>query len=181
MSLNNKKVKLSKKELEKLAEAIKDAGLKTEIKKELKNIKLIEENKFITPDLARVMDNLNFSLPRSRSETEINLEKTSPVLKPVAKTQEGLEQITSSFLLQKSLGKTEKPYESEKQGYFSQSSEYKTIDKIQTENLQTPAGVEKGITHMGVVQSTKRKSQSFFDEKSEKEYKNFLYDKPEKM
>mgnify|MGYP001612805304 FL=1 len=161
MSLNNKKVKLSKKELEKLAEAIKDAGLKTEIKKELKNIKLIEENKFI--------------------ETKINLEKTSPVLKPVAKTQEGLEQITSSFLLQKSLGKTEKPYESEKQGYFSQSSEYKTIDKIQTENLQTPAGVEKGIAHMGVVQSTKRKSQSFFDEKSEKEYKNFLYDKPEKM
>lgn len=161
MSLNNKKVKLSKKELEKLAEAIKDAGLKTEIKKELKNIKLIEENKFI--------------------ETKINLEKTSPVLKPVAKTQEGLEQITSSFLLQKSLGKTEKPYGPEKQGYFSQSSEYKTIDKIQTENLQTPAGVEKGIAHMGVVQSTKRKSQSFFDEKSEKEYKNFLYDQPEKM
>lgn len=160
MSLNNKKVKLSKKELEKLAEAIKDAGLKIESKKKIEKPEIIEENKFI--------------------EDGVNLEKTSPVLKPVAKTQEGLEQITSSFLLQKSLGKTEKPYESEKQGYFSQSSEYKTLDKIQTENLQSPAGVEKGITHMGVLQSTKRKSEKFFDDVPEKEYKNFMYDKPEK-
>ena len=30
---------------------------------------------------------------------------------------------------------------------------------------------------MGVEQSTKRKSQKFIDEKSEKEYKNFMYDK----
>ena len=113
-------------------------------------------------------------------EARISLDEISPVLKPVAKTQEGLEQITSSFLLQKNSEKTEKPYESEKQKYSSQSSEYKTLEKNQTENLQTPLGFEKNMTHMGVKQSTQKKSQSFFDDAPEKEYKNFMYDKPEK-
>ena len=37
------------------------------------------------------------------------------------------------------------------------------------------------MTHMGIEQSTKIKSQKFIDEKSEKEYKNFMYDEPDGM
>ena len=77
----------------------------------------------------------------------------------------------------KEIEKPEKPYEFGEQKYSSKSSEYKTFDKIQTENLQSPIGIEKGIAHMGIEQSTKRKSQKFIDDKSEKEYKNFMYDK----
>ncbi|MBI2003945.1 hypothetical protein HYS72_00585 [Candidatus Pacearchaeota archaeon] len=72
--------------------------------------------------------------------------------------------------MRKNPEKTEKPYESENQKYFSQSSEYKTFDKIQNENLQTPSGFEKNMAHMGVEQSTKRKSERFFDEKQEQKY-----------
>ncbi|MBI2057240.1 hypothetical protein HYT91_03225 [Candidatus Pacearchaeota archaeon] len=142
-----KKLRINKKELKNLAKAIKNLELKSKKKKPEKSI---EENKFI--------------------ERGINIEKISPVLKPAAKTQEGLEQITSSFLLRKNPEKTEKPYESENQKYFSQSSEYKTFDKIQNENLQTPSGFEKNMAHMGVEQSTKRKSERFFDEKQEQKY-----------
>lgn len=146
MPLNTKKIKLSKKELEKLAEALKKRNKKTE--KEI----MVDENKFI--------------------ESGIVLEKISPVLKPVAKTQEGLEQISSSFLLQRKQENqdNEKPYESEKQKYSSQSGEYKTLNKIQTENLQNPTGVEKNMSHMGFEQSQKRKSERFFDEKQEQKY-----------
>lgn len=148
MPIKTKKIKLSKKELERLADALE----KTKTKNELKNSKLIDENKFI--------------------EIGINLGKSSPVLKPVARAQEGLEQKASSFLLQRKPEdkENEKPYESEKQKYFSQSGEYKTIEKIQTENLQTPIGVEKGMIHMGIEQSQKRKSERFFDEEQEKKY-----------
>ncbi len=160
MSLNNKKIKLSKEEFKKLAEAVKDLELKVENNKKI--VKSLEENKFL--------------------EKNIKLEKISPVLKPAAKTQEGLEQITSSFLLQKKQEENslKKPYESENQKYLSQSSEYKTLNKTQTENLQTPLGFEKNMAHMGVEQSTKKKSQNFFENTSEKEYKNFMYDKSEK-
>ena len=160
MSLNNKKIKLSKEEFKKLAEAVKDLELKVENNKKI--VKPLEENKFL--------------------EKNIKLEKISPVLKPVAKTQEGLEQIPSSFLLQKKQEENslKKPYESENQKYLSQSSEYKTLNKTQTENLQTPLGFEKNMAHMGVEQSTKKKSQNFFENTSEKEYKNFMYDKSEK-
>lgn len=146
-----KPIKLSKEKLEKLAEALKNRKLKKINKKAEKQI-LPEENKFI--------------------ESGIALEKISPVLKPVAKTQEGLEQISSSFLLQrKQENQTiEKPYESEKQKYFSQSGEYKTFDKIQTENLQTPSEMGREMVHMGIEQATKRKSERFFDEEQEKKY-----------
>ena len=154
MSLNDKKVKLSKKELENLAEAIKNLEPKGKDNKKME--KPIEENKFV--------------------ESGISLEKISPVLKPVAETP-ALENIASSFQLKKETEKTEKPYEFGEQKYSSKSSEYKTFDKIQTENLQSPIGIEKGIAHMGIEQSTKRKSQKFIDDKSEKEYKNFMYDK----
>lgn len=148
MPIKTKKIKLSKKELERLADALK----KTKTKNELKNSKLIDENKFI--------------------EIGINLGKSSPVLKPVARAQEGLEQKASSFLLQRKPEdkENEKPYESEGQKYFSQSSEYKTLNKIQTENLQIPAGIEKEMAHMGIEQSQKRKSERFFEEKSEQKY-----------
>lgn len=151
--------KLNKKQLKELAEALKKTEKKSkqkkqEIKGEQKIEKsiVIEENKFV--------------------ESGINLEKISPVLKPAARAQERLEQKASSFVLQKKSEDkdNEKPYESEKQKYFSQSGEYKTLDKIQTENLQISAGVEKGMTHMGIEQSTKRKSERFFDEKQEQKY-----------
>ncbi len=185
-----KQIKLSKEKLKELAEALKNRKLKKRNKETEKQI-LPEENKFITPDLnsrprfvinnlslsnrkrsAQAIDNLNFSLPRSRSESGIALEKVSPVLKPAAKAQEGLEQISSSFALQKkSENQTmEKPYESEGQKYFSQSGEYKNINKMQSENLQIPTGVEKGMVHMGIEQATKRKSERFFDEKQEQKY-----------
>src|SRR3989338_3458010 len=169
MSLSNKKVKLSKelkskisfdlfkknqvKELKKLAEALKGFELKTEKNKKIE--KSLEENKF--------------------TEKNIKLEKISPVLKPVAETP-ALENIASSFQLKKEIEKTKKPYEFGEQKYSSQSDEYKTLNKIQSENLQVSTGIEKGIAHMGIEQSTKRKSQKFIDEKSEKEYKNFMYD-----
>lgn len=150
--------KLRKISAKKLAEAMKNLELKNKNNK--KSEKPVEENKFI--------------------ERGINLEKISPVLKPVAETP-ALENIASSFQLKKEIEKTEKPYEFGEQKYSSQSSEYKTLAKIQNENLLTPARAEKGITHMGTEQSTKRKSERFFDDSSEKEYKNFMYDKPEKM
>ena len=156
MPLRNKKVKLSKIELERLAEAMKKLELKNKNSK--KSEKPLDENKFI--------------------EKGINLEKISPVLKPVAETPV-LENIASSFQLKKEIEKKEKPYEFGEQKYSSQSSEYKTLKKIQTENLQTPIGIEKNMTHMGIEQSTKRKSERFFEEKSEKEYKNFMYDMSE--
>lgn len=148
----SKKVKLSKKELEKLTETLKKINKKTE-KTETKKAIISEENKFI--------------------EVGISLEKISPVLKPVAKMQEGLEQISSSFLLQKRQEKNkdnEKSYESEKQKYSSQSGEYKALERIQPENLQTSAGIEKDMRHMGIEQSTKIKSERFFDEKQERKY-----------
>ena len=157
MPLKNKKVKLSKKQLQRLAEAIKNLELKNKNKKR-EQPKIIDENKFI--------------------EHGINLEKISPVLKPVAETP-ALENIASSFQLKKETEKIEKPYEFGEQKYSSQSSEYKTLKKIQTENLQTPAEIQKNMTHMGIEQSTKRKSERFFEEKSEKEYKNFMYDMSE--
>ena len=173
MPLNNKKIKLSEKlkskissdlfkenqvkELKNLAEAVKNLELKNKNKKR-EQPKIIDENKFI--------------------EHGINLEKISPVLKPVAETP-ALENIASSFQLKKETEKIEKPYEFGEQKYSSQSSEYKTLKKIQTENLQTPIGIEKNMTHMGIEQSTKRKSERFFEEKSEKEYKNFMYDMSE--
>lgn len=152
MEKSKQEKKLSKKELERLAEALKKTG-KIETKKEKKIEDVDEENKFV--------------------EAKISLEKISPVLKPVAKAPERLEQRASSFLLQKRQEKdedNEKPYEFEKQKYFSQSGEYKTIDRIQTENLQTSTGVEKSMSHMGVEQSQKRKSERFFDDKSEQKY-----------
>ncbi|MEK6823451.1 MAG: hypothetical protein AABY06_00290 [Nanoarchaeota archaeon] len=159
-----KQIKLSKEELKRLAEALKNGNKKTEktgLKKELEELaktikekreQKTEENKFI--------------------EAGISLEKISPVLKPIAKTQERLEQISSSFLLQrKQENQTiEKPYELEKQKYSSQSGEYKNLEKIQTENLQNPTGIEKGMIHMGFEQAQKRKSQSFFEDKSEQKY-----------
>ncbi|MDP2672741.1 MAG: hypothetical protein Q8O84_02930 [Nanoarchaeota archaeon] len=157
MLLNEKKIKLSKKELERLAETLKKRELKKINKKTEKEV-IVDENKFI--------------------ERNIKLEKISPVLKPVAEAPI-LENIASSFPLKKEIEKTEKPYEFGEQKYSSQSSEYKTLNKIQNENLQTPARAEKGITHMGTEQSTKRKSERFFDDSSEKEYKNFMYDKSE--
>ena len=156
MSLSNKKVKLSKEELEKLAEAVKDLELKDKDNQKTEKPEVIEENKFL--------------------EKNIKLEKISPVLKPIAEAPV-LENIASSFQLKKEIEKAEKPYEFGEQKYSSKSSEYKTFDKIQTENLQSPIGIEKGIAHMGIEQSTKRKSQKFIDDKSEKEYKNFMYDK----
>ena len=153
MPLRNKKVKLSKIELERLAEAMKKLELKNKNSK--KSEKPLDENKFI--------------------EKGINLEKISPVLKPVAETPV-LENIASSFQLKKETEKTEKPYEFGEQKYSSQSSEYKTLKKTQIENLQTPAEIQKNMVHMGVEQSTKRKSERFFEEKSEKEYKSFMYD-----
>ncbi len=158
MSLGDKKIKLSEKELKKLAEAVKDFKLKNKDRKKAE--KPVEENKFI--------------------ERGINLDKISPVLKPIAKIPV-LENIASSFQLKKEIEKEDKPYELGEQKYSSQSSEYKTLNKIQTENLQTPERFENNAAHMGVKQSTKRKSQSFFDDAPEKEYKNFMYDKPEKM
>ena len=115
MPLRNKKVKLSKIELERLAEAMKKLELKNKNSK--KSEKPLDENKFI--------------------EKGINLEKISPVLKPVAETPV-LENIASSFQLKKETEKTEKPYEFGEQKYSSKSSEYKTFDKIQTDNLQSP-------------------------------------------
>jgi len=156
MPLRNKKVKLSKIELERLAEAMKKLELKNKNSK--KSEKPLDENKFI--------------------EKGINLEKISPVLKPVAETPV-LENIASSFQLKKETEKTEKPYEFGEQKYSSQSSEYKTLKKTQIENLQTPAEIQKNMVHMGVEQSTKRKSERFFEEKSEKEYKSFMYDMSE--
>ncbi len=167
-----KQIKLSKEKLKKLAEALEKKKIKKISKEVRKQAVATEENKFITPDPARVIDNLNFSLPRSRSESGINFEKISPVLKPVAKAQEGLEQVASSFVLQKKSEdkSSEKPYEFGEQKYFSKSGEYKTIERIQTENLQNPTGVEKGMVHMGIEQATKRKSERFFDEEQEKKY-----------
>ena len=156
MSLSNKKVKLSKEELEKLAEAVKDLELKDKDNQKTEKPEVIEENKFL--------------------EKNIKLEKISPVLKPIAEAPV-LENIASSFQLKKETEKKEKPYEFGEQKYFSQSDEYKTLNKIQSENLQVSTGIEKGMVHLGVEQSTKRKSQKFIDEKSEKEYKNFMYDK----
>ena len=156
MSLSNKKVKLSKEELEKLAEAVKDLELKDKDNQKTEKPEVIEENKFL--------------------EKNIKLEKISPVLKPIAEAPV-LENIASSFQLKKETEKKEKPYEFGEQKYFSQSDEYKTLNKIQSENLQVSIGIEKGMVHMGVEQSTKRNSQKFIDEKLEKEYKNFMYDK----
>lgn len=156
MAIKSKKIKLSKKELEKLAEALKNKKLEKisneTIKKQNKTEKSfpVEENKFI--------------------ESEISLEKISPVLKPVAKQHERLEQVASSFVLQKKPEdkNNEKPYEFGEQKYFSKSEEYKTLDKIQ--NLQTPAEIEKGMSHMGVEQDTKRKPERFFEEKQGQKY-----------
>lgn len=169
--------KLNKEQLRKLAEALKKRNEKTEKKtennKKAEEHKIMEKNKFI--------------------EAGIVLEKISPVLKPAVRVQERLEQRASSFLLQKKSKENqtiEKPYEFEKQKYFSQSDEYKTLysssvkplliqdvsripelsDKTQTENLQNSTGIEKGMVHMGVEQATKRKQESFFDEKLEQKY-----------
>ena len=155
------KLRINKKEIKKkLAETLKNLELKNKNSKKIKKPKIIEQNKFI--------------------EKGINLEKISPVLKPVAETP-ALENIASSFQLKKETEKTEKPYEFGEQKYSSKSSEYKSLNKIQSENLQTPIGIEKNMTHMGIEQSTKIKSQKFIDEKSEKEYKNFMYDEPDGM
>lgn len=159
-----KQIKLSKEKLEKLVEALKKKNKKTE-KQEI-----IEEktgNFFNHSSLGKSQMKENKFI-----ESGIALEKISPVLKPVAKVQEGLEQISSLFLLQrKPENQTiEKPYESGEQKYFSQSGEYKTLGRIQSENLQTPTGVEKNMVHMGTEQATKRKSERFFDEEQEKKY-----------
>ncbi len=151
MSLESKKIKLSKKELEKLAEALKNRKSKKINKKTEKQI-LSNEDKFI--------------------ESGINLEKISPVLKPVAKQRERLEQVASSFALQKKSEdkSSEKPYEFGEQKYFSKSGEYKTIEKIQTENTLIQSEFDTGISHMGVKQATTRKSERFFEEKQEQKY-----------
>ena len=47
MSLSNKKVKLSKEELEKLAEAVKDLELKDKDNQKTEKPEVIEENKFL--------------------------------------------------------------------------------------------------------------------------------------
>ena len=86
MPLKNKKVKLSKKQLQRLAEAIKNLELKNKNKKR-EQPKIIDENKFI--------------------EHGINLEKISPVLKPITEAPI-LENIASSFSLKKEIEKKRK-------------------------------------------------------------------------
>ena len=78
-------------------------------------------------------------------EAGISLEKISPVLKPIAKTQERLEQISSSFLLQrKQENQTiEKPYELEKQKYSSQSGEYKNLEKFKLKTCKIQQELKK--------------------------------------
>ena len=160
--------KLNKEQLRRLAEALKNRKLK-----KINNLKVIPlQGTRTCKQASKKTEKQILSDENKFVEHGIVLEKISPVLKPVARTQEGLEQISSSFLLQKRQEDkgNEKPYGFSEQKYFSKSGEYKTIDKIQTENLQTPSDIGREVVHMGIEQATKRKSERFFDEEQEKKY-----------
>ena len=127
----NKKVKLSAKELKKLAKAIKDLKLKTEDSKKTKNPKkIIEENKFI--------------------DSSIELEDFSPVLKKLKAFQESsdLEKIASSAPLQ------ENP-EDKQENFYSLKQEKKDekYHQIQEDYLpksnQRLQNESKNLIHFG--------------------------------
>src|SRR3989338_6103962 len=106
MSLSNKKVKLSKEELEKLAEAVKDLELKDKDNQKTEKPEVIEENKFL--------------------EKNIKLEKISPVLKPIAEAPV-LENIASSFQLKK---ETEKPEVIEENKFLEKNIKLEKISPV---------------------------------------------------
>ena len=126
---NDKKVKLSAKELKKLAEAIKDLKLKTEDSKKTKNPKkIIEENKFI--------------------DSSIELEDFSPVLKKLKTFQESsdLEKIASSAPLQENPEDKQENFYSLKQEKKDEKYHQIQEDYLSNQRLQNES---KNLIHFG--------------------------------